>query len=1303
MGVFNIKMINSVINFKMVKDMKKRKNCVKFLVCIFTMIGLAACNNDDIFDVNIFNTAPIIALDQSNLAIEPSGDNYIFTLDFTTEILAGSVSKDDFTIDLGNITLLDTTPLTGTVSEITVEFNFIKPNTTAKDEITIIAESITGSENQTNAEGLVFYIDRAPRITSIDGNNHTELNKIELSDSDNEISYTFTFSEAISDLDGSDFVIIPANSGVSAQAVSLNSDLTRADVTFTVAENTDAVFSIALPNGSYTDVEENENKEIITDLPINITIDNIAPTIITPENFTLSESVSFITIEFDELLNFNSFQGFVLTTTDILTTNLTIGDTTIDNNGNDGKGRVVIEATIIDLTGDNPTITISSDSYSDTLGNTGENDYTLNVIIDDKLLFINNICQNFTFDIGTGSTDNPYQVSHICQLQNIDADDITIDGIAYTDLLNKNYILTKNIEATYTAEWNNGAGFVPLGDGSNSFDGTFDGGGFTISNLTISSDSNNIGLFGVNSGTIINVTLDNASVIGNENVGALVGLNSGTITNVSVKNVAVTGSDKIGGFVGFDDNGTYSGNSYCQQDSELPAVGNGSIPEIITYNENCEITFISTADELQAINDNLSRAYKLVNDIDVSTINNFIPLGDGDTPFDGIFDGGGFTISNLTISSDSNNLGLFGSNSGIIKDVTLDNVDITGNENVGAIVGANGGTIENVSVENVDITGDTNIGGFVGFDDNGTYSGNSYCPKNSELPAVGNASIPEINTYNANCEFIFISNVGELQAINNNLNGGYILINDIDASSINFTPIGDNSNPFTGVFAGSGFTISNLTISSDSNNIGLFGYNEGTIQNFTLENVDITGNENVGGLVGYNTGTIDNVTSFGIVIGNSDIGGFIGFNSGTIKNSTSFASVGDSGTNVGGFIGSDNSESYTNNRWCNPAGIDDPLQTVGDDTGDIEGIEQYICISTADELQAINSNLNEGYILINDVDATSISNFTPIGDLNSLFTGVFAGSGFTIRNLTINLSTTEYVGLFGANSGTIENVTLEDVDITANKYIGGLVGYNYNGTIENSSSSGSVKGTNKNIGGLVGYNTGTIENSSSSGSVEGINMVGGLVGNNTVIGTIENSSFSGNVSSSSASSNQVGGLIGKNDGMIEDSTSDGNVSGVFNVGGFVGDNDNTGIISNSSSSGNVSYSLSGAGGFVGNNKGTISNSSSSGDAKGDTQIGGFVGFNDNKATIDTSSSFGSVEANGSFAGGFAGWNSGAISNSNSSAESISGSVDSTGGFVGNNNNGNYIKDEWCVVSENSLLQDSGGGLIDGIAENTNCQ
>ena len=64
---------------------------------------------------------------------------------------------------------------------------------------------------------------------------------------------------------------------------------------------------------------------------------------------------------------------------------------------------------------------------------------------------------------------------------------------------------------------------TPLGSDSNKFDGTFDGGGFIIRNLTIDRNENYVGLFGYNTGTIVNVTLENVSIKGKSSVGGLVG------------------------------------------------------------------------------------------------------------------------------------------------------------------------------------------------------------------------------------------------------------------------------------------------------------------------------------------------------------------------------------------------------------------------------------------------------------------------------------------------------------------------------------------------------------------------------------------------------------------------------------------------------------------------------------------------------------------------------------------------------------------------------------------------------------
>lgn len=92
-------------------------------------------------------------------------------------------------------------------------------------------------------------------------------------------------------------------------------------------------------------------------------------------------------------------------------------------------------------------------------------------------------------------------------------------------------------------------------------------------------------------------------------------------------------------------------------------------------------------------------------------------------------------------------------------------------------------------------------------------------------------------------DYIPIFDANDLKAISENLDAKYILIKDIDLSSENWTPIGTESAPFTGIFDGNGNTISNLSISGTYANgaqIGLFGYANGAeFTNVKLKNVQI--------------------------------------------------------------------------------------------------------------------------------------------------------------------------------------------------------------------------------------------------------------------------------------------------------------------------------------------------------------------------------------------------------------------------------------------------------------------------------
>ena len=111
--------------------------------------------------------------------------------------------------------------------------------------------------------------------------------------------------------------------------------------------------------------------------------------------------------------------------------------------------------------------------------------------------------------------------------------------------------------------WNNGAGWVPIGDSSSSFSSfaaIFEGNGRTLTNLFIDSSENDIGLFGVtrSSAVIRNLEMVSVQVTGTDNGGGLVGSNGGAVSGCFATG-KVSGDDDVGGLVGANlDDGSVS-------------------------------------------------------------------------------------------------------------------------------------------------------------------------------------------------------------------------------------------------------------------------------------------------------------------------------------------------------------------------------------------------------------------------------------------------------------------------------------------------------------------------------------------------------------------------------------------------------------------------------------------------------------------------------------------------------------------------------------------------------------------------
>ena len=128
-----------------------------------------------------------------------------------------------------------------------------------------------------------------------------------------------------------------------------------------------------------------------------------------------------------------------------------------------------------------------------------------------------------------------------------------------------------------------------------------------------------------------------------------------------------------------------------------------------------------------------------------------------------------------------------------------------------------------------------------------------------------------------------LMNVAEL------VNGGKTDINitldkDIDLTGKGWTPIGTNyDNRYKGTFDGRGHTIKGLTVTTNDQFVGLFGYLDkaGTVKNVVMEGIQITSNHvlmsgNTGGVVGYSWGTIENCSVSGSVSGTNCVGGVVG-------------------------------------------------------------------------------------------------------------------------------------------------------------------------------------------------------------------------------------------------------------------------------------------------------------------------------------------------------------------------------------------------------------------------------------------
>lgn len=391
-----------------------------------------------------------------------------------------------------------------------------------------------------------------------------------------------------------------------------------------------------------------------------------------------------------------------------------------------------------------------------------------------------------------------------------------------------------------------------------------------------------------------------------------------------------------------------------------------------------------------------------------------------------------------------------------------------------------------------------------------------------------------------------------------------------------------------------------------------------------------------------------------------------------------------------------------------------------------------INISSCAELQAIDTNNTTraaSYTLTQDISCNVApyntgSGFDPIGDNTSNFTGTFDGSGYKITGLFINRSSTNYVGLFGVTSSasTVQNVTLEEVNITGASYTGGVAGL-ASGTITNLTVKGSsVTGTSY-TGGIIGsYAKAASLNNfySEITSVTGTTYVGGVMGNcrgDVTTGIFDINNASSRIGTLTARGENVGGVCGwAGNGhtgfaaVNRCSTTITNMidSNASSVGGIVGGSSWKVSIRDSNSdinyikvSGSSSYDLMNIGGLAGIIDGNISNSFSNVNLIDvnknfgtQVKVGGLAGYIGNTtgngyifnswSNVNINASIGNVSGN--YVGGLAGFTNGGIIGSYTRGTYIRAtktSVSFVGGLAG--------RLEGVLVDSNSIFTDINGG------------
>ena len=257
-----------------------------------------------------------------------------------------------------------------------------------------------------------------------------------------------------------------------------------------------------------------------------------------------------------------------------------------------------------------------------------------------------------------------------------------------------------------------------------------------------------------------------------------------------------------------------------------------------------------------------------------------------------------------------------------------------------------------------------------------------------------------------------------------------------------WTPIGTESQPYTGTFDGGNHTITGLKIDqSGTDNVGLIGRlgSGGKVQDVTLTEVNVTGGTYVGGIAGQTDGTVENCSVNGTVTGQNQTGGIVGRNFSTISGCSAEGTV-TGNTNVGGI-----------------SGLCVPNYDTG--TGSLIGSTIEGCHSTA----AVSGISSVGGVVGNLGNGCSLMACYSTGNVTATITYGHANVGGV-------------VGINGQGTVTACYHATGEITSSVGDRIGGIAGCNDQGTFtacywennqEQGTGSGSTGGTAKVEGNVI--------------------------------------------------------------------------------------------------------------------------------------------------------------------------------------------------------------------------------------------